>query len=90
MNVTSEALGMSAAKAAVDEAGAELVWNEETRQNYAEWTVENTTYKIWLEDEQSLEAKLQLMKDNGLAGTAEWALGQEDSAVWDLILKYIN
>ena len=30
------------------------------------------------------------MKDNGLAGTAEWALGQEESGVWDLIRQYIN
>ena len=34
-NVSSKALGMSAAKAAVEEAGAELVWDEETQQNYA-------------------------------------------------------
>lgn len=89
-NVSSKALGMSAAKAAVEEAGAELVWDEETQQNYAEWTSGDTTYKIWLEDEKSLEAKLKLMKDNGLAGTAEWALGQEESGVWDLIRQYIN
>lgn len=90
MNVTSEALGMSSARAAVEEAGAELTWNEETQQNYAEWTVDNTTYKIWLEDAQSIEAKLQLMKENQLAGTAAWALGQEDSSIWDLILQYVN
>lgn len=89
-NVDSEALGMASAKAKVQEAGAKLVWDEETQQNYAEWTVDNTTYKIWLEDEQSLEAKLKLMKENGLAGTAAWALGQEESGIWDLILKYVN
>ena len=90
MNVTSEALGMSAARAAVEEAGAELTWDEETQQNYAEWTVDSTTYKIWMEDEKSIEAKLQLMKENELAGTAAWALGQEDSSIWDLILQYVN
>ena len=30
------------------------------------------------------------MKENKLAGTAAWALGQESSDIWDLILKYVN
>ena len=47
-------------------------------------------YKIWLEDEQSIESKLQLMKDQKLAGTAAWALGQEDPGIWTLIQKYVN
>ena len=90
MNVTSQALDMASAQAKVAEAGAEITWDEETQQNYATWTVENTTYEIWLEDEQSIEPKLKLMKDNKLAGTAAWALGQESSEVWTLILKYVN
>ena len=48
------------------------------------------TYEIWLEDEKSLEMKLELMKQNKLAGTAAWALGLEDPNVWQLILKYVN
>ena len=75
---------------ALHEELADLQWDEEAQQNYAEWTSGDTTYKIWLEDEKSLEAKLKLMKDNGLAGTAEWALGQETSGIWDLIRQYIN
>ena len=90
MNVTSQALDMASAQAKVAEAGAKITWDEETQQNYATWTVENTTYEIWLEDEQSIEPKLKLMKDNKLAGTAAWALGQESSEVWNLILKYVN
>lgn len=91
MKVTSEALGMRAAQNRVENAGAEIVWDEETKQNYAEWVgSDGATYKIWLEDEQSLETKLQLMKDNKLAGTAAWKLGFETSDIWELILKYVN
>lgn len=88
--VDSEALGMSTAKEKVSEAGAEAVWDDETKQNFATWESDGKTYKIWLEDEQSVEAKLKLMKDNGLAGTAAWALGQESKDIWELILKYVN
>ena len=59
-------------------------------QNYAEWEADDGTYRIWLEDRQSLEAKLKVIAENNLAGVAEWSLGMEDPAVWDLILQYVN
>ena len=91
MNVTSEALGMTAAMTRVNSAGAEIVWDDTTKQNYAEWQgADGATYKIWLEDASSLEVKLQLMKEYDLAGTAAWKLGFETSDIWDLILKYVN
>ena len=90
MKVESQAFGMAASRAKIDEAGAELTWNDELKQNYATWTVENTTYEIWLEDEQSIEEKLKLMKEYKLAGTSAWALGQESPEVWNLIQKYVN
>ena len=90
MNVTSEAYGMPDAAYKVAEAGVSPVWDEETRQNFATWESGGTTYKVWLEDAQSIEQKLKLMKDNKLAGTAAWAMGQEDPEIWQLIQKYIN
>lgn len=90
MNVNSQALDMASAQAKLAEAGVQTTWDETIKQNYATWTVENTTYEIWLEDEQSIEPKLQLMKENKLAGTAAWALGQENAEIWNLILKYVN
>ena len=85
----SEALGMEDAQAAVDAAGVQATWDDTTRQNYATWSgSDGVKYEIWLEDADSLEVKLDLMKKNKLAGTAEWALGQEDPAIWTLIQKY--
>lgn len=90
MKVSSDALGMSSAEAKVSEAGAEITWDEDTKQDFATWESEGITYKIWLENEKSLEPKLKLMKEHKLAGTAAWALGQEKAEIWDLILKYVN
>ena len=81
---------MDSAQAVVKEAGVKTTWDDETKQNFASWTSGDTTYIIWLEDEKSMEYKLQLMKKNKLAGTAEWALGQENSDIWQLIQKYVN
>lgn len=88
--VESQALGMTAAQSAVSKAGAKIVWDDEVQQNFATWQEKDATYKIWLEDEKSMEMRLELMKENNLAGCAEWALGQESSNIWSLIQKYTN
>lgn len=90
MNVTSTAYGMADARAVVEQAGAQITWDETKQQNYATWEANGVTYEVWLEDAQSLEPRLKLMKDYGLAGTAAWRLGQETSDIWELILQYVN
>lgn len=80
----------STARDKISQAGAETTLDETTGNNYATWEADGVTYEIWLEDATSIEPKLQLMKENKLAGTAAWALGQESSDIWNLILKYVN
>lgn len=88
--VTSSALGMDEAQETLQSVGAQAEWDENTRQNYAQWDTGEGTYKIWLEDSSSIEEKLKLIKENKLAGVAEWRLGWENSSIWDLILQYVN
>lgn len=88
--VSSTALGMDEAKQTVEQNGVQAEWDDTTKQNYAQWEADGGVYKIWLEDMTSLEEKLKLIKSNNLAGVAEWNLGWENSAVWDLILQYVN
>ncbi len=88
--ITSQAYGMSEAASVVENAGVQAEWDENTKQNYAQWEADGGTYRIWLEDTRSLEEKLKVIRENDLAGVAEWSLGMEDSAVWDLILQYVN
>ena len=90
VKVTSVAYGMRAAEQVIATAGAQIVVDEETGHNYAQWEADGATYKIWLEDEAALEAKLKLMKEYELAGTAAWRIGYEKSDTWELILKYVN
>lgn len=89
--IECETLGMTAALERVAGAGATPVWDDVTKQNYAEWDgADGRKYKIWLEDAQSIEAKLQLMKEYKLAGTGAWRIGYETPDIWELILKYVN
>ncbi len=70
--------------------GAQPVWSEEDGQYVAEYKAEEKTYKIWIENEVSLEEKLKVMKEHGLAGAAYWKLGLERPSAWDSIIKYVN
>lgn len=89
--VTSEAMGMAAAHQTLENNGIEYAWDETTSQNYAEFTGDDDSlYQIWLEDEDSVKERMNLVKDYGLAGVAAWRLGFEEDAVWDVILKYVS
>ena len=88
--VTSEACGMNTADAFISANGMEVTWNETCSQNYAELNSDIGLYQIWLEDEQSIAAKMSLIKDYDLAGVAAWKLGFERPGVWQVIKEYLN
>lgn len=88
--VTAETLGMGKAATWCNDVGMELNWNDECCQKYGEKKMNNTLYQIWLEDNESIKAKLSVMSAHNCAGVAEWKLGLEESSVWDVILEYLN
>ena len=88
--VTSKAYGMDGADRLLSEHNAEKVWNDVCGQYYAEYTEEGSTYKIWLEEEESIELKAALIREYNLAGIAAWKLGFERQDIWDIILRYVN
>lgn len=94
IEVSSSAYGMSQAESIVAANGAKVSWDKETAQNYAQYESQGIVYKIWLEDEKSLEEKLKVVfaeQENGkIAGVSTWKLTLEKSSVWDTILKYTN
>ncbi len=65
-------------------------WDEETCQNYAEWSEGTATYQIWIEDEDSISVKLNVMSAQGIGGVAVWRLGYGTEGVWELISAYVN
>ena len=61
------------------------VWNEELKQNYVEYTKNNTVYKMWIEDEESIRKKIELVRQYNLAGIASWEKDRETASVWKVI-----
>ena len=90
VELSSEAAGMERIERLLSELNVEAGWNEECAQFYAEYELEGATYKIWMENEISIEEKMKLIKENNLAGVAEWKLGFQKKSVWDVINKYLQ
>lgn len=88
--VTSEALGMEKAEEFIAKYDVPTVWDEETCQNYGEIEMGSTLYQVWLEDAQSIETKLTIMKSYDLGGVAAWKLGLEDKSIWDVIDAFVK
>ena len=86
---TSSAMGMGEAAAWLSENAANVVWDEETGQNYAEAKGVDGTSKIWIEDAQSISEKMKEVMAAGCAGVAEWKLGLETQDIWQVISEHL-
>lgn len=90
VKVSAEAYAMSVAEGILKDEGVKTKWDDETGQYYGEYNKDGATYKIWLEEEKSIEEKMKVINDNDLAGVAEWRLGFEKRSIWNVIQKYVN
>ena len=82
--------GMKAANDFLATHGATKTWLDDCGQNYSEFTDNDTTYKVWLEDSASAECRLKLVEKKKLAGASFWKLGFETSDIWDTVTRYIH
>ncbi|SDP11829.1 Copper amine oxidase N-terminal domain-containing protein [Paenibacillus sp. yr247] len=83
--VTSKTLTMEAAETIIKDKKLTPIFLEETGQNYVEYKEGEKLIRIWLEDETSIKARLELVKKYDLAGVASWRRGFEQPATWKVI-----
>lgn len=88
--IGSQAVGMDTAEEFVRAHNISVEWNEEACQNYGEYTADGSLFQVWLEDEHSIEVKLNIMDKYQVAGVACWRLGFEKPEIWDQIEEYMN
>lgn len=65
-------------------------WNDELKQNYVTFSSGNNTKQIWIEDIDSLKAKISLMKENNLAGIASWEANMAYDDIWTMFKNELN
>jgi len=89
--LSSKAVGLKSALNLVEKNKAAKTWLESLGQYYGEYKDdEGITYRIWLEEEESMTKKLELMDKYQIAGMAAWKLGLEYDDIWDVIDNFID
>lgn len=88
--VTDQYITLNNMASYLQRVGVTPEWDEETCQNYAEWQEGSATCQIWVEDEESISVKLNVMNAQNVGGVAVWRLGYGTPAAWELIQAYTN
>lgn len=89
-SISSQAVGMAVAEEYAKTHNMEVEWDGTTCQDYGEYKKGDTLYQVWLENERSIETKLNVMENYGIGGVAGWRLGLEKPEIWDKIVEYLN
>lgn len=66
----------------------ETTWDASLGYNFLQYQNYETNVFVWLEDEDSLNAKCELFSRYNVAGVAAWKLGMERASMWDAIHSY--
>ena len=70
--------------------GTNIEWDDSLKQNYAEYEQDGATYKVWIEDDDSIKAKLELVNEYNLAGAAYWEKDREPDEIWNTISEVLS
>ena len=65
-------------------------WDENLKQYYVEYKSGESTKKMWIEDLESLKAKVSLVNKYNLAGISAWEKDQELDGTWEMIKETLE
>lgn len=87
--VTSKTVAMKDIDKVIPQ-GTNKTWDNDLKQNYAEYTDSGNKKQIWIEDIDSLKAKVSLITENNLAGVGAWQKGMESENVWGMLKQELS
>lgn len=88
VELSVESCSMNYTKQIVEKSGKQPVWDDQTGQNYLEFEAQGIVHKMWIEDRDSLDLKLQEVAGAKVAGFSFWKYGLESKEVWNMVRKY--
>lgn len=88
--VRSRAVGISFQNNLIAEKGLEPVYDEAAGQDYVEYVEDGVRHRIWLENEKSMRARMEIVNKYGLAGVASWRRGLETPEIWDVMKETLE
>jgi spore germination protein YaaH len=75
-------LTMAEVEKLIADKGLVTKWDPQTKQNYVEYIENGEKHQIWVEDQISLNQRLNLVNRYNLRGVAAWYIGQEPPEIW--------
>ena len=90
VKVKASTLSMAESDSIISQRGLSPVWLSDKGQYFYSYISDGRTYKVWVENRNSIEAKLSLIEKYRLAGVAGWRKGHETPDVWQTIRSVIN
>ncbi|MDQ6421518.1 glycosyl hydrolase family 18 protein [Paenibacillus sp. LHD-117] len=85
VEVTSKAVGMERVKQIIAEKKLVPVKDAASGQNYIEYSEEGVKQRIWIEDDLSMKARVELARKYDLAGVATWQRAFQTPSIWNTI-----
>jgi spore germination protein len=70
--------------------GGQEFYSEQHQEPYLRYVKEDQQHEVWFENSRSFQAKLEVVRDLGLAGYGSWRLGHEDPEVWTVVSALKN
>ena len=86
----SSLLNMNATDELLAQYGAQPAWDAATGQNYTEFAMGGVRARVWIEDAESMAARLSAVRSSKLAGLAAWRLGMETADIWTVFERYFS
>lgn len=90
IELSSKAYSMEKAYNFIKEKGGTFIFDSQTGQNYGEAKEDNKTYKVWLEDEESVAKRLDFVLEYDIAGSGAWKRGLEKQEIWDILKQKLK
>ncbi|MFK7691952.1 glycosyl hydrolase family 18 protein [Paenibacillus sp. HJGM_3] len=85
--VSNRAIYMKEVPALIASKKATTTWDSQFSQYRVEYSEDGYRYVLWLENEDTIKARLAIAKKYDLAGVASWRLGYESADLWKTMLQ---
>lgn len=83
----SSAIGMEAQNNLIAKYNLTPIWDDVDKLYYATFFEEGNQVKIWIENAETIEAKIEIIDLLGLKGVAAWRRGFETPDIWSVFEK---
>lgn len=90
IKVSSKAIGMEKAEQIIADKKLTKVYLEDIGQHYVEYDADGGKQRIWLEDEKSLQNRIELVHKYQLGGIATWSRSFQKPSIWAVMNEALN